>query len=268
MKTSNTQCFIHTNNNIFFRTVLVISLPLILGLSACDNADKTTLTQSETQPETQPKAVEQLPDKAKVVNDTSANSLDNTSDATTTTPIAKPQADNMAVNKNHLNESDVNTEKSDESMNQAKSFTNIYSTTCMKYMHNLDQLSAKLKGLSSFPPEQAQKFLQGQSGTAYPVPDKYGTYVLAVMNSNKMCAVYAKNANTDKVIEDFHSIFSSAPSPLKVNKKAEDTVVSKTNIAYEWYAEGASKKMLFMLTTDSSDNAEVQALFTSSVITE
>jgi hypothetical protein len=45
---------------------------------------------------------------------------------------------------------------SSDGENQANSFTNIYSTTCLKYLTNLDALRERLSPAPKLPPEKAQ----------------------------------------------------------------------------------------------------------------
>jgi hypothetical protein len=153
---------------------------------------------------------------------------------------------------------------------QAESFLNIYSTTCAKYLPNLDELRDKTKDLPQLTDAQAKQFLNGHSGSAWPVPDDHGTFVLTLLEEKNMCAVYANKANSQVVEKQFSNMFASAPSPLTSNKRdnSKQTTISgeKTTLSYEWAEKGAQRKMLFMLTTDSSADADVQALFTASII--
>ncbi len=160
-----------------------------------------------------------------------------------------------------------NTVDTDKRVQQAKSFANIYSTTCMQYLNELDKLREKLSALPSLPKEKAKLFLNNmQDGLAYPVPDKYGKFVLALPANKNMCAVYAKKANIKTVQQQFHSTFSQAPKPLLVKKNQQNISPQQTIISYEWYQQGAKRKMLFMLSTNSADNASIQALFTASIV--
>ena len=153
---------------------------------------------------------------------------------------------------------------------QAESFLNIYSTTCAKYLPNLDELRDKIKDLPQLTDAQAKQFLKGHSGSAWPVPDDHGTFVLTLLEEKNMCAVYANKANSQVVEKQFSNMFASAPSPLTSNERdnSKQTTISgeKTTLSYEWAEKGAQRKMLFMLTTDSSADADVQALFTASII--
>lgn len=155
---------------------------------------------------------------------------------------------------------------------QAESFLNIYSTTCAKYLPNLDELRDKLKDLPQLTDVQAKQFLKGHSGSAWPVPDDHGTFVLTLLEEKSMCAVYANKANSQVVEKQFSNMFASAPSPLTSNERdnSKQTTISgeRTTLSYEWAQQGAQRKMLFMLTTDSSADADVQALFTASMIQE
>ncbi len=159
-----------------------------------------------------------------------------------------------------------------KAIQQANSFANIYSTTCMKYLNNLDKLREKLAVLPELPKQKAKFFLKDmmQGGSAYPVPDKHGVFVLALSTSKNVCAVYAKTVDVQAVQQQFTITFAQAPKPLVVkqidNQSQKTKTGEQTITAYEWYQQGAKRKMVFMLSTDSADDAEVQALFTASIV--
>lgn len=86
---------------------------------------------------------------------------------------------------------------------QAKSFFNIYQSICLKYLNNMDEARQKLKPLPALPEKKARFFLQGMPGTAWPVPDKHGTFVLAIHERKNFCAVYAHKVNAALVEKSF-----------------------------------------------------------------
>lgn len=153
---------------------------------------------------------------------------------------------------------------------QANSFTNIYASTCLKHIANLDELREKLKPLTSLPNEKAAQFLNGKSGKAWPVPDPYGTFVLAVPDQTNFCTVYARQINPTLAQQSFRRLVATAPEPLKshlVSSSAKyDTKNGNLrNLSYEWRLTSAKPKILFMLTTADAKTADVQALATASI---
>ena len=84
-----------------------------------------------------------------------------------------------------------------EGEDQANSFANIYASLCLKNLSNLEALREKLKPLPKLPPEKAAMFLAGRPGDAWPVPDKHGTFVLALPSGINFCAVHVHRASTE-----------------------------------------------------------------------
>ncbi|MCH1783163.1 NMCC_0638 family (lipo)protein [Psychrobacter glaciei] len=233
------------------KAVSLILLSTLSGsiLSACsDNADvKTQTPQSELT--TEPK-----PELKIAATDSKEGSI--------------IQTDSNAEDKAVVMSSDENV----LGIKQAETFQAIYASTCMQYLLKLDELRDKLKDLPQLTDVQAKQFLKGHSGSAWPVPDDHGTFVLTLLEEKNMCAVYANKANSQVVEKQFSNMFASAPSPLTSNERdnSKQTTISgeRTTLSYEWAQQGAQRKMLFMLTTDSSADADVQALFTASMIQE
>ncbi len=158
-----------------------------------------------------------------------------------------------------------------ESENQAKSFANIYASLCLKHMANLEGLRTKLEQMPKLPPEKANLFLAGSAGDAWSVPDKHGTFVLALPFQKNVCAVFAQRADAASTEKLFIQSVASAPSPLAAKKTADQQAHSAANgpvhkLAYEWTAPKAVRKMHFMLTTATSHTAQIQAMATASVL--
>lgn len=86
----------------------------------------------------------------------------------------------------------------DEGENQANSFANIYASLCMKNLTNLEGLREKLKPMPKLPAEKATHFLAGNPGDAWPVPDKHGTFVLALPSGKNLCAVCTCEGQTPR----------------------------------------------------------------------
>jgi len=136
----------------------------------------------------------------------------------------------------------------------------------------LDKLRDKLKKIPKLPPEKSAEFLSGNSGEAWPVPDKHGLFVLAILNNKDMCMVYARRANTVKAKELFTTLVAKAPAPLVSKLIKDENLKTKANgethtISYEWAIPNALKKMLFTITTSSSDKAQLQVLGSAAIVT-
>lgn len=158
-----------------------------------------------------------------------------------------------------------------DGLNQAASFTNIYASLCLKHLHNLDGLRQTLKDLPTLPPNQATPFLAGYTGNAWPVPDKYGKFVLAIPSEKNLCAVHGYRADTVAVKKLFIKLLSIAPPPMVAkqvtNKQRQTSMNGLTQtIAYEWSMPNVTRKMLFTLTTASSETAQLQVLGSAAII--
>jgi hypothetical protein len=159
-----------------------------------------------------------------------------------------------------------------EGEDQANSFANIYASLCLKNLSNLEALREKLKPLPKLPPEKAAMFLAGRPGDAWPVPDKHGTFVLALPSRMNFCAVHVHRASTEVAKKLFTGLVASAPSPLVAKQvKSEQTQTANgqtQTVSYEWSVPNASRKMLFTLTTASSDTAQLQVLGSAAIVGE
>lgn len=158
-----------------------------------------------------------------------------------------------------------------ESSAQADSFANIYATTCLKHLSNLDALISKLASAPTLPPEKASQFLQGKQGKAWPVPDRNGVFVLAIPDSKDFCAVFARRVSGPEAIARFQKLVASAPQPLTSRQVANSSTQTKQNglastLSYEWSLNGADRRMLFTLTTADSPTADLQGLATAAYV--
>lgn len=155
---------------------------------------------------------------------------------------------------------------------QAHSFINIYVSTCLKYLNDLDVLRQKLAPLPKLPPEKAKHFLAGHDGDAWPVPDKYGFFVLSILKDKNVCLVHGRRANTEIVKQEFTKITAQAPAPLMVKQKTNENKNTVPNgmvntIAYEWsLSPNSPRKMLFMLSTAPLKTAELQVVGSASMV--
>ena len=158
-----------------------------------------------------------------------------------------------------------------EGEDQANSFANIYASLCLKNLSNLETLREKLKPVPKLPPEKAAMFLAGSPGDAWPVPDKHGTFVLALPSGKNFCAVHVRRASTEAAKKLFTSLVANAPAPLVAkqvkNEQAQTIANGQTQtVSYEWSVPNASRKMLFTLTTASSNTAQLQVLGSAAIV--
>lgn len=154
---------------------------------------------------------------------------------------------------------------------QADSFANIYATTCLRHLSDLDALRTKLASLPTLPSDRAVHFLQGQPGKAWPVPDKHGVFVLAIPNGKNLCAVFARRLSSPEAIMRFQRLVASAPAPLTARQLASTSSEARGRgtthtTAYEWTSPGAKRRLLFTLTTDSSPSADVQGMASAAYV--
>ena len=158
-----------------------------------------------------------------------------------------------------------------EGENQASSFANLYAALCLKNLPNLQALREKLKPIPTLPPEKAALFLAGTPGDAWSVPDEHGMFVLALPSGNKFCAVHVRRADTETAIKLFKGLVANPPSPFTAKLvKSEQTQTPQNGqiqtVSYEWTVPDAARKMLFTLTTVSSESAQLQVLGSAAII--
>lgn len=154
---------------------------------------------------------------------------------------------------------------------QAQSFATMYTSLCIKHLTDLNGLSAKLKDMPKLPTEKASHFLAGHPGDAWPVPDSHGTFVVALPSDINLCAVHAHRANTVTAEQFFIQLAAYAPAPLLSKRVRDEYTETGPNglthtLSYEWSGPNATQKMLFTLTTASSDHAQLQVLGTVSLV--
>jgi hypothetical protein len=159
----------------------------------------------------------------------------------------------------------------DEAEDQANSFASIYASLCLKNLTNFGVLREKLKSVPALPPEKAERFLAGNLGDAWPVPDKHGMFVLALLRDKPVCLVHGRRANTEVARKLFTDLVTNVPSPLTakqvLNEQAQTTVNGETQtVSYEWSVPNAPKKLLFTLTTAALETAEIQVLGSAAIV--
>lgn len=164
----------------------------------------------------------------------------------------------------------LNVGYADEADDQAKSFFKIYTSLCLKNLHNFGALREKLAPVPKLPPKQAAHFLVGREGEAWSVPDKHGEFVLALTDQN-LCAVHARRANTQLATKLFTESVEAAPAPLTAilvqDERRQTSAHGQIHtMSYEWSTPDAPRRMKFTLTTASSDSAQTQALASAAVV--
>ena len=158
-----------------------------------------------------------------------------------------------------------------EGQKQAASFSQIYAALCLKNLSNLDALRETLKPAPALPSEKAAYFLAGQAGTAWPVPDKNGIFVLALPEKKNFCALHGRRADSVAVEQQFVRLVGQAPAPFTAKQVRNEQKQTAANgltktLAYEWSAPNVPRKMLFTLTTAASETAQLQVLGSAAMV--
>jgi hypothetical protein len=167
----------------------------------------------------------------------------------------------------------MNTCLASEGDDQANSFIKIYASLCIKNLPDLEALREKLRPIPTLPPEKAAYFLAGDPGDAWSVPDKHGTFVLALPGGQHFCALHVRRANTEAAIKLFIGLVANPPSPFTATLVKNEKTQSSPNgeiqtLSYEWSVPSATRKMMFTLTTAPSESAQLQVLGSAAIITE
>src|SRR5690606_22976455 len=92
----------------------------------------------------------------------------------------------------------------------------------MKHLFQLGTLRTALKRVPALPPEKAAHFLAGKPGDAWSVPDKRGTFVLALPSDKNFCSVYGLRANTETAKKLFLAMVTNPPAPLTAKRMREE----------------------------------------------
>jgi hypothetical protein len=148
----------------------------------------------------------------------------------------------------------------------AESFVRTYARTCLKHIDDLDGLRTQLAAAPALPSDKAKPFLQGEPGTAWPVPDKSGgTFVLAMPSTKKVCLLFARKIDAKAVENEFQRIAQNAPAPLASKKlrddRAADTQQGATRLlSYEWSRPNAPAKLVVTLSTSTGEAAMAQGV--------
>ncbi|MDP1768984.1 MAG: hypothetical protein Q8L74_09305 [Nitrospirota bacterium] len=147
----------------------------------------------------------------------------------------------------------------------ADAFAKIYASLCLQHITNLDSLRGKLRDMPKLTPEQSMHFLAGNQGDAWPIADNTGTFVLALPSNKNICAVYARRADASKAERLFVALVGHSPAPMVSRLVRDERAHTPANgpthtVSYEWSLPNAARKMLFTITTATSDDAQLQVL--------
>lgn len=158
-----------------------------------------------------------------------------------------------------------------EADEQAQSFARIYMQLCLKNISDLEVIRKKLERVPQLPAEKAVYFLANHPGSAWPVPDKHGTFVVALPSGINFCSVFARKASAEAAIKLFTKLVATAPPPLtsKLVKNEERQTAQNgmtQTLSYEWAVPNATRTLLFTLTTATSESASIQVLGSAAVI--
>ncbi len=158
-----------------------------------------------------------------------------------------------------------------EGDDQANSFAKIYASLCLQNLPNLEALRQKLAPMPKLPTDKAALFLGGAPGDAWPVPDKHGTFVLALPSGKNLCAVHARRADVDVANTLFQKLVANAPAPftskMMMNEDKQTVANGVTHtVSYEWSVPDSARKMLFTLTTAASETAQLQVLGSAAIV--
>lgn len=150
----------------------------------------------------------------------------------------------------------------------------VYLSFCMKHFDDYGALRKELiaQQLPKLPPQQAQHFLQGREGDAWPIPyqGEFGQYVLALPEGDNLCAVMARRSDATATRQWFTELAANAPTPLqttKLSEQATQTPLSGDALtqSWQWATEHAPRRLLLILTTAKDPEAAIQAMVSLSL---
>lgn len=152
---------------------------------------------------------------------------------------------------------------------QAAAFMDIYSSYCLKHLHDFDGLRKQLKPARQLPAEKAAVFLKGGRGNAWMVPNPHGQFVLVIDTEKNLCAVYAKTVPALAAQAMFEKVVGNAPAPFRSERKHNNSSTSadgiKNTVAYEWSTDSSPNKPLFSLTVTTSKASVAQGVAVAAI---
>jgi len=149
----------------------------------------------------------------------------------------------------------------------SKFFIGMYNAMCVQSGGRSEMITKLLdsKGAPKLTYEQAQPFLQGRRGTAWPIVVSEGTFVLVATNDN-LCSLFAKKANPkeiEKLFSSFFKNFAKQPNIVMLKQDRNEKKIDGgvlTTINYLMTVGNAKDAFDIRLTTSTSSTSNVQAL--------
>ena len=141
----------------------------------------------------------------------------------------------------------------------------LYTEICMKNITDPAAIKSAIdsKHIKSLPVEKAKYFLSGQAGEAWLTTHSGKPFVITLTDKGPLCSVHAKEANIAALENLFKQTVSVAPEGLAVaNDPAKSEVMPMGKIhtlSYSWKKPDAPKSIYFMLSTNESTTANLQA---------
>jgi hypothetical protein len=154
-------------------------------------------------------------------------------------------------------------------------FLNLYVELCVKRIGEIDAFRDKLlrEKVPRLQPDSAKAFLSGMEGDAWPVPyqGKMGNFVLVLPAQKNLCMLYARRTDTAAVEQGFDAMVAKAPEPMIATRgpqtRAGPRAPGETRTAStSWAPPGSGRRMQFILTTNSSPDAQVQAFGSVAIV--
>ena len=156
---------------------------------------------------------------------------------------------------------------------KATLFANAYLSLCMKHVNDFEPLRAELeKQFPQFLPAQAAGFLKGRDGSAWPIVSSLGNFAIVLPQKVKVCELIAQKADPRDVDEKFMRLVAQAPAPLISEKRSDESRGAPggtiRTMAYVWKIPGANTALMFVLTTTTQADAQIQAFASATVIAD
>ena len=154
-------------------------------------------------------------------------------------------------------------------------FLNLYVELCVKRIGEIDAFHDKLlrEKVPKLQPDSAKAFLSGMEGDAWPVPyqGKMGNFVLVLPAQKNLCMLYARRTDTAAVEQGFDAMVAKAPEPMIATRGTQTHAGPRApgetrTVSTSWAPPGSERRMQFILTTNSSPDAQVQAFGSVAIV--
>jgi len=151
-------------------------------------------------------------------------------------------------------------------------FIKLYAEICMKNITDPAAIKTEIdsRKIPSLPPEKAKYFLGNQSGQAWLTTMSDKPFVITLTENGPLCSVHAKEANIQALEKSFKQIVSTAPEGLVVTINEDDSKIMPMGkihtLSYSWKKPDASKSIYFILSTNESTTANLQAKASVSIV--